>query len=284
MVISLKLVKQAKETLKSIKEKQDKFKEDCNKKEREIKDIFWNKKRELQEEENKQISNLEQKEEEKNNDFESEKTEHKEVIKEFKESLEFYKISLKMDRETLKSPQVYYYGYVKDEKGNSDYSKEKQRFYINPINVLIDDEFKKILVYITKNNKPKNCFSLIVCGNTRLTSNLLEIPYSFGIHTQIDNSNIRTRIKDFESEEEAKSYFNRNKTKILKSFLEEHSKIELKYCEFIKEIKADEELKKKWRVAYLEDKKYYYENNYSQGTETEEYKQIVKELKEENEL
>lgn len=34
-----------------------------------------------------------------------------------------------------------------------------------------------------------------------------------------------------------------------------------------------------WQIMYWERKKHYYENNYSHGTKTEEYKEVLKQLR-----
>ncbi|HEY0090247.1 MAG TPA: hypothetical protein VGB37_15470, partial [Candidatus Lokiarchaeia archaeon] len=186
----------------------------------------------------------------------------------------FMDISKKKRDFCLSEPQVYYFDYLKDEKGNIK-SHDKVKFFYKPIDILKETEFLKIFVYITGNRKPKNSFSLIAVGNSYFNEKVIKIPYSYGVEAHIDEANIRTGIKDFETEEQLKNYLNKNKSRILKEFIENHSKIEERYKLVMKEV----ENKKEWEIAYLENEKEYYEKCVSRGNETDEYKEVLKALK-----
>ena len=146
--------------------------------------------------------------------------------------------------------------------------------------LFFENNYAAIKVFIINNRKPKNKYSLIVAGNTIFDNDTLniKIPYSYGVDCYEKNANIFFRIKDAPNKEDLTVYFNKNKAKILKDFLIEHKKAEAEF----EEIKKMTINNKEWEIIYLEEKKYYYENNVCRGTETQEYKEIIKKLKELN--
>ena len=164
----------------------------------------------------------------------------------------------------------------KDDKGN--YLRDKRRIIINPIEILQDDEFKKIAVYLVENDKPKNKYSLIVRGRTIFNDEdlgLLKFRYGSSFKGSDDKCNIELTLKELPTKEELIDWFNKNKQNILKEYLEQHKILEQEYKEALKLYEL-----KDYKILFLEKQKDYYENYYRRGTETEEYKQIVKELQE----
>jgi len=261
MVIDLKEVKEARQTLKQINEAQSGFKDNINKQIKDVEDKFYKQKRALEDKEYKEVSELNKTKNKINGNYERKKENYLSVMSEFDEVLEFIRINKR--NEKARKPKVY-----------SGY-RDKRRTH-KPIDVLENDDLKKIFVYITNNRKPKNKVDLCIIGDTIFTEKLLDFPYTYGLDANTENANIRAFIRSFEDEDKAKEYIKRNKHKLLLEFRKEHSKIEERYLKTLAEIKDNKE----WEIAYWESRKYYYEECYYRGTETEEYKDVLKKLKE----
>lgn len=269
--------KQSKKELKRLNKIENKNAEAYNKKDSEIKNKFWDLKKELEAEEREEREIIDKALEKQKADTEKQEQPHKEKTKQFNRIIEFIRISKKEHNLNF---EVYKMDYPKDRKGevirtkSGDYPEEIQIDY-KPLDTIRNDGFIKLKIFITENRKPKNKFSLIAVGNTIFNKDILNIPYSyynFGCH--INSANIETGIKDFPTKEEVKEYYKRNFGKILKDFREKHKKAEEEYKRVISETDT-----KEWEIAYLESQKYYYKNLYSHGEETKKYKQIIKKLK-----
>lgn len=261
--------------LKSKKEKQE---ENNSKEENKLQEKYLELESNLREKKSKELQVINKKEEREYRDYNKKIESLSEPLKIKDKVISFIRINNETKNYSIKTPEVYEYDYLRSPQGFIE--GDKQKIFYNPLIVLVDDDFKKVLLYSTNNRKPKNKFSLIAVGSSIFSDKkLIKIPYSYGLNANIDNSNIRTLIKDFPTEEELKEYLNKNKKRILKDFLVEHEKIE-------KEYKDLEPLfdSKEWKIAFLEDEKDYYENRYSHGTETEEYKKVCNKLKELQEL
>ena len=171
--------------------------------------------------------------------------------------------------------EVYIYS-DKDEGGN--YLTEKRKIFLTPYEILADDEFKKIAVYITENNKPKNKYSIIIIGKSIFgyseNLGLLDFRY-YGVQCN-NTGNIARTLKDLPTVEELKGWYSRNKNKLtlLNEYLAKHTEVEAEYMKAKLLYKS-----KKWKIVYLEKRKDYYESQYSRGIETAEYKKIVRQLK-----
>lgn len=153
--------------------------------------------------------------------------------------------------------------------------KSLVNIFYEPIDTIILDKYKRIQVYITHNKKkPKNKFDIILVGDTIFNNKVIKLPNDYGIDAHINNANIKILLKSGSSEKTLQEYFNKNKEKILATYINLFSDIEKKY-EKAKSLYKD----KNWQKAFLEWQKYYYEEHYSHGTETTEYKEIIKKLK-----
>jgi len=175
---------------------------------------------------------------------------------------------------------VYKYDYLKLENGSSDIEKGKQKTFYKPLFELENNEFLNMNLFITKNRKPKNKYSLIVVGKTFFcdnfggSNNLLNTNvYEYGLNIHTDNANIKINIKDFPTFKQAEQYAEKNKEKILKIFREEHNNLIFEYKDVIENTNSTD-----WKIAVLEDGKHYYEKCYSNGKEEPQYKEIIKEL------
>ena len=122
------------------------------------------------------------------------------------------------------------------------------------IEIIADDEYKKIGIFILQNKKPVNKFFLIIKGESIFQ-------YTFS-----ETRSERT-LKDASSEEFLLELWKKNKNNILDHYLKHHADLEEKYREALILYRH-----KDWKLAYLMHRKDYYENDYSQGTETEMYK------------
>jgi hypothetical protein len=152
--------------------------------------------------------------------------------------------------------------------------KNSTKEYYQAIDKFIENEFINIDTYITKNKKPKNCYDLILVGNTMFSEDLIKSIYSYGITAHTENTNIRILVKDFATKEQAQAYYDKNKSKIAKDIISAHKELENDWIE----VKANTNTKE-WRKLYLEEKKRYYETAYSNFEKEPKYIEIVKELK-----
>jgi hypothetical protein len=210
-----------------------------------------------------------------------------EQTKQFKRIIAFKDILKNKTKLNKDDCKAYIYDYPIDENGevkrvlkdNCYCYPEKEKVYLKPIDILHEDKNLILKVFIGDNNKPKNKKSLFILGDTILKSNqyeskVLTLPHEYGINTHDENAPIKKHIKDFSTEREAKVYYEKNKSKILKNFIEEHKKAVVEFEEVRKNTDS-----KEWTILYLEHKKEMFENNYSGYEENEDYKKVVAELK-----
>lgn len=165
--------------------------------------------------------------------------------------------------------EVYIYS-DKDEAGN--YISDKRKIILNPIEVLRDDNFKKIAVYIVRNGKPKNKYSLVIVGKSIFGEGFgLKRLFCYGLAIHETGCSLLWNIRDRPTIEELKEWYSNNNNKLnpLNEYLTKHREIEAEYKEAIKLYEL-----KEWKILYLENQKDYYEK------ETEEYKEVIKQLKE----
>lgn len=137
------------------------------------------------------------------------------------------------------------------------------------IEMIADDEYKKIGLYILQNRKPVNKYSLVLQGKSLFQ-------YQFDLTSKRDYQTIRDSylLKDAPSKEILLSWWGKNRDSIIVPFLKRHAELEEKYGEAISLYGF-----KKWKMAYLMHQKYYYENHYSHGTDTEMYKGVLECMK-----
>lgn len=155
------------------------------------------------------------------------------------------------------------------------YYPESSKKNYSPLDIIKNDKYAKIQTFIVENNKPKNKFSLIIAGSTIFTEKIMKLPYIYGYPCGEERANIMYLLKDLPTEKELQEYYKRNKTKILKKdFFKELPEIEKEYESVLKNTDN-----KQWELAYWENKKDYYENHYCRGTETEEYQEVLKQIR-----
>ena len=261
-------------TYKTIKDKKDKYHKDLYK----VDTDYREQERKLLSIKYKKRDKIEQDNKEESNKYDKILEPKKELNQQYKRIINLRKLIPKVLK--LDEYKVYKYGYQKRADGLNDYGKNKIPIYYNPTKILEQNEFLKMSCFIIENDKPKNKYSLIVVGNSFFCNRLGESDkllnnnvYSYGVDTHTDNANIRIGIKDFPTIKLAEEYINRNSHKFIKEFRQEHNKIIEEYKEVIENTNTTE-----WKIAVLEDEKYYYEHNYSHGEEEPRYKEVVKEI------
>lgn len=259
---SIKEYEKAKQKLNNFYEKEKTIRNQQFKEIREIENKLWEEKTKLEEKARAKIKAIKTETEKKLLNLQEQEKPLKETQEEFKRIIEFININKK---EKNLNFRVFYY--------NDDYPRKE----INYIEVfsLKNDEYAKIGLFVTNNKNPKNKYSLIIAGKTIFTKKIMDLPFDYGIYTRDENCNIFTSVKVFPTKEKAIEYIEKSKNKIFRDFLQKHEKIEKEYKETLEQIKN----KTEWEVAYLQEQKKYYENNVYQGRETQEYKEIVKQLK-----
>lgn len=175
------------------------------------------------------------------------------------------------DNPSKLTPEVYFYS-DRDAQGN--YVSKKVKMTIDPVKTILEDKYSKVMLYIVPNGKPTNKFSLIIRGYSIFGEGLLGKGISFGYVTRIGelNSNIRITIKDAANKQSLIDYMNRNMKKIM-DMLPALSELNKEYEEAIALYEQPA-----WKILYLKDKKGYYENHYSNGTQTPEYAKVIAEL------
>jgi hypothetical protein len=220
------------------------------------------------------------------------------AIRVIEENIEQHKIQYKADREAsiatykqvntiLKlmaitkdpdiqngSPEVYFYS-DKDENGN--YIHPKRKVTIEPITTLREDRYSVIKLYIVPNGKPTNKYSLVIRGY-HIFRELIKDTFKGNINRVNENHcNLKDVVKEATTEKELLEYANnpKNLSKIMALLpIEELNNIREQYDEAITLLKD-----KEWQILYYENIKDYYENHYSQGTETTEYAAVLLALK-----
>lgn len=177
-----------------------------------------------------------------------------------------------MDHLKVTAPDVYTRS-DKDKNGRYLGWNKYRKVPIDPIKTIKDDGYSIFKLYIVPNKKPVNKYSLIVRGYS-IFGDLLK-GFTFGCISGVNESscNFYTTIKDAPTQKELLAYIEKHMNKImtaLPSF----------YDTIVKEYEEAEQLlnEKEWQIFYWEGRKYYYENHYSHGDETKEYKTVLKKL------
>jgi hypothetical protein len=148
------------------------------------------------------------------------------------------------------------------------------------LETIVEDKYKSIAVCFHQTRKPTNKYDL-----TLHISSIFNKRNSFSF-----------TLKSGPTTESLKTYWERNKNKIsikpnwrgfwsslkfavdsklhqtITEIIENFKTLEQSYEQAIENVKTNPD----WKLIYLQEKKYYYENNYSGGTRTDEYRLICK--------
>jgi hypothetical protein len=172
------------------------------------------------------------------------------------------------------APEVSFYS-DRDEKGA--YINPKRKVIVEPIKTLREDMYSVIKLYIVPNGKPTNKYSLIIRGYHIFGELIRE---NFGEYVNRVNEshcNMKYTVKETPTEKELLEYANnpKNLPKIMALLpIRELDTLGEQYEEALNLLKDTE-----WQRLYYEDRKAYYENHYSRGTETPEYAAVLLALK-----
>ena len=265
-MITLEQYREAKQKLEKIDEESDKLNKVQQKEKSELTNKYWEIEREIGTKKLVDFRQLEKKHKEAKDKPSKKSQPHAAVRNEFSRIMQLMEIH--KEEHDLKF-RVYVY------KGGSypNYITDDYK----PIDTIKDDKYAKIQAFIVKDEKkPKNKFALIIVGKSIFNccdGRLIDLPHYYGQPCHTNYENISLSITNRPLEDTLKKYYNRNKHKILKEFLEEHKKLEQEYETVIKATNTLE-----WELAYWENKKDDYENHYSRGTEMDEYKEVLKNI------
>jgi len=259
-MINLELMLKEKEELKKVIQEKNNLEEQKREKERILENKFYTLKRELQNKEYKEKS---------------------EIVKNFTE--DFLRLEkeiqekVKIKKEYEKIMQIYEIKDCKVEELKNVYSRNySEKVYHEAIDTIINNKYNSIKVYIViDKDKPKNKYSLEIVGKSIFNDDI--IGYTRGDRTFSVGSDLsgyfqlQLSVKNFDSEQKAFDYYMKNKNKIA-----EKEEIK-KYIEIEKIIQEVEKIDRKY---FLEYKKEWFENCYSNYEKEKKYQDILKELTE----
>lgn len=277
-MITIEQYQQAKQELERLDAEGTTLRERQDKETDALRDKYWKLKRELSDKKGNEEDKITKRHEKEKEKISKREIPHVAITNEHSRIMTMMETSKDYEKPEFK---VYKNDYPRDEKGEVirvqrgvclDYPDKIEIPYV-PIDTIKDDKYAKIQIFITDNDKPKNKFSLSAEGHTIFPEKIIKSSYYYGYSFHSDGVNIIKAMIDKPTKEELKTYYERNKKGILKQFLEEHKKIEQEYENII--ANTDN---KQWEIAYWKNKKHCYEN-YREGTETEEYKEVMKKIK-----
>jgi hypothetical protein len=227
----------------------------------------------IEKERDQAISTIEDTANEKLQNLKQEKLQYSSTISQVKTLLKLMGIIKNPDIQNT-SPEVYYYS---DRDANGNYCNPKIAVSIEPIKTLLENMYSTIKLYVVPNGKPKNKYSLVIRGYNIFGSDL--IPNFGGYINRINgpSCNLKYTVKDADNEHDLIMYANdpKNMTKIMNLLPTEQLKnLGEQYDQAMILLKDIQ-----WQILYLGEQKYYYEHNYSNGTNTPEYAKVLKDLK-----
>lgn len=283
-MITIPEYKQAEKELKKIRMEKDKQDEIFKKEE----DVLWTKfhrlEKKLNNQKYKEENILTRRKEKFKTSIQAREKHHVEKRQEYERILTLMEIH--KDEPDIKPIRVYYYDYPRDEKGEVKHIPDghgnlvypdKTEIPYEPIALLKNDKYAIIQAYITKNDKPKNKYTLSIVGRT-IFKELLENQHTYGYGSDYrdEHANINIWLADRPTKEELIAFFERFKKNknILTEFLEQHTQLEQEYENIIASTSNN-----MWELEYWENKKDYYENHYNHGTEQPEYQEVLKQIK-----
>lgn len=108
------------------------------------------------------------------------------------------------------------------------------------------DKCMSIHMYIAENRRPKNKYSIIIVGKSKLGSSnrddsILVLPHSYGVDLHCQNADILSDVKHFTSVDGAKKYHKTHGIqKVLKEFLEKYNDVKSEYEQTCKKYSLDD--------------------------------------------
>lgn len=254
----------------SLLKKEHELEKHYDKESHEVKYLYWDKIYELERERDQKIHKLMDTLNTEKEHIRVELIPHNETVSKVQRILKMMTLNAELHK-----PEVYYYS---NRDANGNYISNKRKVILTPIKTIFWDDYNIISLYIVPNGNSVNQYSLVIRGYTPFSEFLNHLSYGY-VHTVNENySPIRIIIKTAEDEQTLRDYIDRprNMKRIMEMIQEDNL---LKLSE---EYKKAMELyqQKEWKILHLKERKYYYENHYSHGTETDEYKEVLSKLRE----
>lgn len=223
---------------------------------------YFDLKRELEEKERKEKNIVEKEEAEFKEKIDREKAPHLQIMNDTEEIFKFIDLYIK----NTKAKELEHEFYTR-------HNYHRELAHVDPIDIIRDDDYLRIGIYILENEKPKNKYSLEI--------HIRSIFYSL---RQSSDYNNEITLKDAPTQKELHSWYEKNKNDLkwkrykeiihLGDFIKEHLQKEQRYAEAIELYKQRE-----WKWAHLKYQKFYYEHHVSNGTNCDEYKEILELMK-----
>ena len=234
---------------KNLEKERDKERENLKKREDEITDKFWKKEREIGEQKTKEFDKISKDKNKMENHFEPLFEESYRPIDKLKRTIELLLKEIKIKE----NPNL-----LKLSKKSIGHYEGSDKF-IEYLGGLYNDNFLKINCLITINNKPKNCYSLVVYGRCLFGGeDFIKFPKSYGVHLRDEWLSILYVIKDSPEKKELKKLLEKSKEKILETCkVSEYEELKKEYLETIESHKIEdfEQFKtfKNWRILDEEE-------------------------------
>ncbi len=253
------LIKEAAEAKKQIADKERVMKAELELLEKhhsEISDFYWKAIRKLEDEKHEKVLAIERL---KKDFIESQSAffeQTQEPISKLKTVLSLIKHSKREDEKDLSLKQHSRHGMVEE------------------VAALVDNQYLNLRVLIYTNDKPKNKYTLCIAGRS-FFSGVIEYPFAYGSGLSFDDysPSILVILKEAPTVEELVAWYEKNKSRQFWNE-QEHNEVVNLYEWVLENCNTYE-----WRLEYLLDRKDYWENRYSHGTNKPEYKEVLKAIK-----
>jgi phosphoglycolate phosphatase-like HAD superfamily hydrolase len=179
-------------------------------------------------------------------------------------------------RDNLKEPfkpEVCLYTYSdRDEQGN--YISDRRKVTLEAFATLGLGKYIASSVYVAENGKPVNKYTLVVAFSTIFNQDVFKTNWSYIHNINKEHGTVMIPLKEGPDKDKLIEWYRKNGLpKDVQDRFNEHASLEKAYDEAIKLYDS-----KEWKKGYLQWKKKYYEEDYSHGIETPEYKAICEEL------
>ena len=182
--------------------------------------------------------------------------------------------------------ELRYYQYTdKDDQGNYIGTRVR-KIYGDPVQVMASDKYKHVAVFLVENGKPVNKWSLVAAGRSvfaELLQNLRGFGSSSGISNFEPSADRIAVLREGPSREKLLAWYEKQGRypehlcqagKAMLEWLQAHIKLQDCFEEAVRLYGTRE-----WRLAFLDHRKHYYEHSYSNGTQTDEYKAVLEEIR-----
>ena len=179
-------------------------------------------------------------------------------------------------RDNLKEPfkpEVSLYTYSdRDEAGN--YILERRKVTLDPFTVMPSNKYLASAIYVVENGKPVNKYTLVVAYSTIFLGDIFKTGWAYIPKINTEHGTVMMLLREGPDKDKLIEWYKKNGlSKEVQEVFDRHAELEKAYEEAIKLYDS-----KEWQKGYLQWKKKYYEEGYSHGIETPEYKAICKEL------